>query len=144
MPLHEDSEKKTTFSTPFANFQWNVLPMDIKTAPLAFQCVVADCLQREGDMAFEPDIDDILNGTPAVDNDIYQNTLDLHWEQVQRLFQRLHERFLTVKPDKCHRFLTQVKYCGHILEGGTRRPAKSKVKAITGGTNEMIKTPENK
>ena len=143
MPLHEDSKKYTTFSTPFGNFQWNVLPMGIKIAPQAFQRMVADCLQRENDTDFEPYIDDnILNGTPAVDGEICQNTLDLHWERVRRLFQRLHDCYLTVKPDKCHLFRTRVKYCGHILEGGTRRPAKSKVEAITGWTKEMIKTPK--
>ena len=116
--------------------------MGIKIAPQAFQRMVADCLQREGDTDFEPYIDDILNGTPAVDGEICQNTLDLHWERVRRLFERLHDCYLTVKPDKCHLFRTRVKYCGHILEGGTRRPAKSKVEAITGWTKEMIKTPK--
>ena len=32
----------------------------------------ANCLQREGDTDFEPYIDDILNGTPAVDGEICQ------------------------------------------------------------------------
>ena len=123
-------------------FQWNVLLMCSKIAPQAFQRMVADCLQRERDKDFEPCIDDILNGTPAVDGEICQNTLDLHWERVQRLFQRLHDCYLTVKPDKCHLFRTRVKYCGHILEGGTRRPAKFKVEAITRWTKEMIKTPK--
>ena len=44
MPLHEDSKKYITFSTPFGSFQWNVLPMGIKIAPQAFQRMVADCL----------------------------------------------------------------------------------------------------
>ena len=82
MPLHEDSKNYTTFSTPFGNFQWNVLLMGIKIAPQAFQRMVADCLQRENDTDFEPYVDDILNGTPAVDGEICQDTLDLYWERV--------------------------------------------------------------
>ena len=84
----------------------------------------------------------ILNGTPAVDGEIWQNSLDLHWERVKRLFQWLHDFYLTPKPDKCHLFLTQVKHCRHILEGGTRRRAQYKVEAITGWTKESIKTPK--
>ena len=37
MPLHQDSKKYTTFSTPFGSFQWNVLPTGIKVAPQAFR-----------------------------------------------------------------------------------------------------------
>ena len=70
MPLHEDSTKYTTFLTELGDFQWNILPIGVKVAPQAFQHTVADCLQRECDTDFEPYIDDILNGAPAVDGNI--------------------------------------------------------------------------
>ena len=36
IPLHENSKKYTTFSTPLGNCQWNVLPMGIQNCSSGF------------------------------------------------------------------------------------------------------------
>ena len=62
--LDESSWPLTTFVTPWGNHYWKVLPMGLKTAPAAYQHMVAQCLfpftKRFGT---SPYMDDILHGT---------------------------------------------------------------------------------
>ena len=37
---------------------------------------------------------------------------------------------LIVDPEKCHLFLPEVEFCGHVLSNGTRRPMPGKLRAI--------------
>ena len=47
-----------------------------------------------------------------------------------KFFEKLEECHLKVRFDKCHLFMERIKYCGHVLHGGLRSPAPSKVDAV--------------
>ena len=47
-----------------------------------------------------------------------------------KLFEKLEECLLKVRFEKCHLFMEGIKYCGHVLHGGMRSPAPSKVDAV--------------
>ena len=42
-------------------------------------------------------------------------------------------------PDKSHFFLTRVKFLGHIIEGNTKTPSKSRINAIIKFQSSSIK-----
>ena len=237
MHVHPDSRQYTTFVTPFGAFEWLVLPMGIKTAPSAFQKMVAYCL---GDLTadgipIEPYIDDILLGTsPDPDNpptslqpscstsspstpqpiritvrrpevpeakskslgirfrarrpegcDSHPSQvsfrepisetisaipvvsgphpsevppatappptptplklpplsiIEKHFHELRHVFLCLRRHKLTVKMEKCHMFQLRVRFLGHILEQGVRRPDPAKWAAIGRWHHEDIKT----
>ena len=146
MPLSEDSWQYTAFYTPWGVFEWKVLPMGVKVCPQAFQRVVSDCIKhlQPGTM---PYIDVLLSGTRAVYKSDsreldYEAMLQAHFDQVIALFETLEKCHLKVRFDKCHMFMTNVKYRGHILHDGKRSPAPSKVDAVRNGTVKMIQTPK--
>ena len=62
----------------------------------------------------------------------------LHLLAVRKLLGCLEAAGLTVKPSKCLFFMTIIKYCGHVLCNGERRPSPVKVAAIANWSPEMI------
>ena len=117
--------------------------MGVKVGPQAFQRMVANCICSCSPHS-RPYIDDILTGTRPVSRGkgkvLDSQAYDEHGERVYRLFEALAASHLQVKPEKCHLFMERVKYCGHVLEAGTRHPAPGKVEAIKAWTTDMIKT----
>ena len=134
MPLSECSRQYTAFCTPFGVFEWRVLPMGVKVGPQAFQRMVSDCLK-----SLQPHthiyIHDLLTGTRPklcgkgriLDSKAY---LEDHFQNVVKLFEKLEECHLKVRFEKCHLFMERIKYCVHVLHGGMRSPAPSKVDAV--------------
>ena len=142
MPLSEESKKLTAFMTPWGVFEWEVLPMGLKTAPAAYQRMVDWCLSQDPDIRARPYIDDILEGTRGNEQgQIDGSVLHNHYESLRKIFTCLRKYKLTVKRDKCHMFMTRVKFCGHVLEAGTRRAAPSKTEPIDRWSWEHIRTP---
>jgi len=42
--IHEKDKYKTTFVTPFGQYEWNVMPFGLKNAPSEFQNIMNDVL----------------------------------------------------------------------------------------------------
>ena len=146
MPLEESSRHLTAFCTPFGVYEWNVPPMGVKVGPAAFQRMVSWCLAHHQVLGAKAYIDDILIGTaPHLRGKgklLDRHAFEEHYIQVRALLRALADCHLQVRPEKCHMFMGRVKYCGHILEGGMRKPAPSKVAAIKESTESMITTPK--
>ncbi|CAM4570062.1 unnamed protein product [Lepidochelys kempii] len=53
-----------------------------------------------------------------------------HLEHLQKVFKRIREAGLTVKPEKCQIGLNKVTYLGHQVGQGTINPVQAKVDAI--------------
>ena len=108
--------------------------MGSKVGPQAFQRMVSDCLK-----SLQPHthiyIDDLLTKTrpklcgngKILDSKAY---LEDHFQNVVKLVEKLEECHLKVRFEKCHLFLERIKYCGHVLHGGLRSLAPSKVDAV--------------
>ena len=56
--------------------------------------------------------------------------LEDHFHNVVKLFEKLEECHLKVRFEKRHLFMERIKCCGHVLHGGMRSPAPSKVDAV--------------
>ena len=70
----------------------------------------------------------------SVDSDI----LDLHFHHVFGVLSAFKKHRLFVKGSKMHLFMIIIKFCGHILSGGQRRAAPSKLEAIRKWTPEVM------
>ena len=108
--------------------------MGVKVGPQAFQRMVSDCL-KSLQTHTHIYIDDLLTGTPpklcgkgktfnskAYLEDLFHNKV--------KCFEKLEECHLKVCFEKCHLFMERIKYCAHVLHGGIRSPARSKVDAV--------------
>ena len=108
--------------------------MGVKVGPQAFQRMVSDCLKL-----LQPHthiyIDDLLTGTrpqlcgkgKILDSKAY---LEDNFQNLVKFFEKLEECHLKVRFEKCHLFMERIKYFGHVLHGGMRSPAPSKVDAV--------------
>ena len=56
--------------------------------------------------------------------------LEDHFHNLLKLFEKLEECHLKVRFEECHLFMERIKYCGHVLHGAMRSPARSKVVAV--------------
>ena len=143
MHLAPEIRQYTAILTPWGLYKWLVLPMGLKTAPTAYQRMVAACLDTGfGDkksftkgFGTKPYIDDLLHGTP--DWDILERNeklsrlcIENHERQLRQLFGILAHYKLSLKPEKCKKFVTRVKFCGHILTPGGRHRDSERVAAI--------------
>ena len=153
MHLEEDSKHLTAFGTPFAVFEWNVLPMGVKVGPAAYQEMVQHITKKCP--SSRPYIDDILsaNGREELvpgkvtvsqkqEPEVLEKYFQKHYEDLFSLFEALERAMLTVKPEKCHFFRKTVKYVGHILKDGRRFPCPSRVEAVANWDHRTITTPK--
>lgn len=113
----ERDKHKTAFSTPMGLFEANRMPFGLQNAPSTFQRLMTCCF---GDMNFVNlliYLDDII---------IFSATFEEHLERLQRVFDRLREHGLKLKPSKCHLMREEVQYLGHLVsaEGIRTDPEK--------------------
>ena len=89
----EEDKEKTAFSSPQGHFEFNVMPFGLTNAPATFQrlmeCTLAG-LTPEECLIY---LDDVI---------VYSSTFDDHLERLKRVFQRLRQAGLRLKPEKCH------------------------------------------
>ena len=127
-PMHPESRHITCTHTPYGVFQWRVNVMGLLNASVQFQQMIDDRLQCVKDIA-EPYIDDILIGT-RIDEGDKNDLLEAQDRDVRKVMDLLKKEQLFADPDKCQFFVREVNFCGHLLGGGTRRPAPGKLMAI--------------
>ena len=76
----------------------------------------------------DPYIDDIVVGT-RVEGGSEEELLMQHDKDLRQVLEVLKKEDLVVDK-KCKFFIPEVEFCGHVLGGGTRRPAPGKLRAI--------------
>ena len=79
-------------------------------------------------------LDDFLSNCDKQMLDI----LDLHFIHVCGALDTFRKHMLFVKGIKMHLFMITIKFCGHILSGGQRRAAPSKLEAIRKWTPDVM------
>ena len=104
--LQESDKQKTAFTTPMGRFEYNRMPMGMKTAPAAFQRLVDLAILQSAPYPTACYIDDILLAT---------NGEEAHLKHLEWLLDRLRNTGLKLKVDKCEFFQTDVAFLGHKL-----------------------------
>ncbi|KAL3074705.1 hypothetical protein niasHT_037570 [Heterodera trifolii] len=117
--LTAEAKKLCTIATHRGYYQFNRLPFGVKTAPGIFQSVMDKLLAGlEFATAY---LDDII---------IVSKTKDEHFQNLEKVFDRIQSWGFRVKMDKCSFFQEQIKYLGQIIDKDGRRPDPSKIAAI--------------
>ena len=113
----EEDREKTAFCTPNGLYEFKVMPFGLCNGPATFQRLMdlvlvglqlTDCLVY---------IDDII---------VMGKSFGEHLRNLKKVFKRLRDAGLTLKPSKCVFFQTKVSYLGHIIsrDGVSTDPTK--------------------
>ena len=117
--VHPDNREKTSFSTPFCLFQYNVMPFGLATAPATFMrlmTLVFSGMLYSTCLAY---LDDII---------IFRRSFEDHLSRLRHALQRLRSANLKLKPTKCAFEKRSVSFLGHIIsdKGLSTNPDKLK------------------
>ena len=107
----ESSQPKTCFVTHNGSFCYARLPFGLVNSAATYIKMMRKLLK--GVKNIENYIDDILAHT---------KTWNEHLQAMRRLFQRVREANLTLKPSKCQVGFTKLEYVGHQIRDGTIQP----------------------
>ena len=103
-------------------FQWVRVPMGLKGAPAYFQMIMTTVvLVGLIWTILEVYLDDII---------VYGSTEDEFLERLEKLFQRLKERRITLNPRKSRLGLSSIEYVGHIIDSTGLTYSPEKVKKV--------------
>ncbi len=108
MPLAEDSQDYTAFSTPAGLFSFCRVQFGLKNGPAYFQWTMSRVLNGLIGHVCEVYIDDII---------IYAHTMEEFCVRLGEVLQRLGDFRLRVKGPKCCFGLGAVEYLGHVVDG---------------------------
>lgn len=108
IPLHEDDQHKSAFTTPFGLFEYTRMNFGLKSAPATFQKAMMNIFRKEILDILLVILDDILVHSKSVSEMIAR--LDV-------VFTRLEENGFKLEPRKCLFFKPQVTYWGNRISG---------------------------
>lgn len=97
---------KTAFITPFGLYEYNRMPFGLTNAPATFSRLMQRCLNELIFQILLVYLDDII---------VYSGTFKEHLDRLDRVFVRLKEHGLKLKPTKCCFLRERVTYVGHQL-----------------------------
>ena len=118
--LHEDSRRFTAFWAGNCSYEFNRVPMGIKTAPAILQKLMTKVLRGTEDFTSSL-LDDIV---------IFSDTWEEHVKHVKQVMERLREAALTLNVAKCQFCLKSMNILGYTLMDGKLMPSDDKVEAI--------------
>ncbi|GKU10804.1 unnamed protein product [Fusarium langsethiae] len=102
-------EPKSSFKTPFGQFQYNVMPFGLKTAPAYFQHFINMVLGPYLNLFCFAYLDDII---------VYSSTLEKHEENTHLVLSALEKHGLHLKPSKCAWNVQEVSFLGFTAVAG--------------------------
>ena len=92
------------FNLPFGKYKYIKVPFRLAQAPVYFQELMTGILK---DFTFAITyLDDII---------IFSRTAEEHLIHIKQVFEKLRTAHLLVKLSKCHFFIKEIQYLGHIL-----------------------------
>ena len=118
--IAEQDKHKTAFSTPYGLFEWERVPMGLKTSGACFSRLLSHIFQEDLFDEMVTYLDDIL---------VYSDTFDSHVKKLDLILTKLSKNNLKLRYEKCSFFKTSVNYLGHYLtkDGVTVDPQKYEV-----------------
>ena len=119
--MEEDDKAKTAFITPFGLFEYNKMPYGLTGAPATFQRLMQSALNTMIFQILLVYLDDII---------VYDNSILGMVERLDKVFTRLKQHGLKLKPEKCKFFQKQVGYLGYIVSGDGIATDPEKVRVV--------------
>lgn len=122
IPMEESSKEKTAFSSPFGNFQFEVMPFGIRNAPSEFSRlmdIVLAGLQWKTALVY---IDDII---------IFARSFEEHKKNLIEVLNALKAANLKLKLSKCNFCQEKVTFLGHEISKNGVEPDRTKITSVT-------------
>jgi len=115
--VHPRDANKTTFTCHRGTFRFPRMPFGLCNAPATFQRLMDTVLMGLNFDICLTYLDDIM---------VFSRDLDSHLERLSKLFQRLREANLKLKPSKCSLLQKRVAFLGYVVSetGISTDPAK--------------------
>ncbi|XP_058765537.1 uncharacterized protein LOC131639035 [Vicia villosa] len=115
---------KIAFRTRYGHYEFLVMPFGVTNAPAVFMDYMNRVFQPYLDRFVVIFIEDIL---------IYSKKVDEHMEHLRIVLSVLREKQLFAKLSKCEFWMSEVKFLGHVISGGSVVVDPSKVEAVING-----------
>jgi hypothetical protein len=121
MPLFEEHMKYTAFITDNGIYEFMRASMGLLNSPWYFQGI----MEREVFVQMIHKVMEIYMD----DLNAWAKTIDEMCERLQKIFDTLRERNMTLNPDKCEFGMSEVEFVGHLIDdtGITFTPEKIKL-----------------
>ncbi|CAN4121269.1 unnamed protein product [Withania somnifera] len=103
--IAEKDKYKTAFKVPFGQYEWNVMPFDLKNAPSEFQNIMNSIFNPYDHMSIVY-IDDVL---------IFREDIDSHFKHLLTCLKVIKHNGLVVSAKKIKLFQTSIRFLGHDL-----------------------------
>lgn len=124
--MDEASRCKTAFVVHCGQYEFNVMPFGLVSAPMTAMRVMNEVTKGLNDTCFVF-YDDILVFTP---------TFEKHLNALEQLFQRFSTANIKLNAKKCDLLLNSISYLGHLVTPEGIEPDPEKIKSV-----KMFKTP---
>jgi hypothetical protein len=121
LELDPETKHKTSMVTCLGQYEYNVLPFGLNSAPGAFQRAMAMVLmglEWEKCLIY---LDDIL---------VFSTSFEQHLKDLSEVFDRFREANLKLKVGKCQFGRNELKYLGHVINSEGIKPDPGKISAI--------------
>lgn len=117
--MDEESKKKTSFVVHCGQYEFNVMPFGLISAPMTAMRVMSE-VTRDMKNIFVF-YDDILVFTP---------TIEEHFSTLDKLFAKLYDANIKLNANKCDILIEKVEYLGHLITAEGIQPGQDKIKSI--------------
>ena len=107
------------FNSPFGKYEYVKVPFGLVQAPAYFQELMTGILKIF--YFANTYFDDII---------IFSTTAEVHLSHIKQVFEKLHTANLSMKFSKCHSFMKEIQYPGHMLSTKGIWSLPSKTQAI--------------
>ena len=106
--IAEESRHLTAFATPWTLYEWIRIPFGLRNAPPAFQRFMNFLLGDFKSYICDPYLDDILCYTELFDDGVVN---------LKKVLQRLREKGIKLRAEKCEFLKREVRYLGRLVSG---------------------------
>ena len=119
--MDAESAEKTAFSTHCGLYEFTRMPFGLCNGPATFQRLMEIVLAGLEWKCCVVYVDDIL---------VCSKSLEEHKEHLQRVFERLRQAGLKLKPSKCSFLCREVVFLGHVISANGVSPDPAKTKKV--------------
>ena len=119
VPMTPENRDKTTITTPFGNFCFNMMPFGLCGAPSSFMRLMTEVVHGLQNIFVY--LDDII---------VYSTSAEEHIAHLRSLFERLAQYGLKINREKCSLGVEELDFLGHHITKEGFHPLEDRVTVI--------------